>query len=251
MNIERLRRFFAKTGRGYRINKLIRDLCVFARQDVNKDPPFSRLDLISCRNLLIYFGSVLQKKVLPIFHYALKPTGYLMLGSSETIGGYASLFALIDKKHKIYAKKPQGPRPTLDFSRVSFAPEGLERSDHPAEESEDRFDVQKDADRILLSRYVPAGVLINSDMEILQFRGRTGNYLEPAAGQPTLSLAKMVREGLLPDVCEAVQAARKGDAVVKKKGISVWRNGLPGGREYRSDPGQGRRADGALFPGDV
>jgi two-component system CheB/CheR fusion protein len=225
VNVERLRRFFVKTGRGYRINKLIRDVCVFARQDVNKDPPFSRLDLISCRNLLIYFGSILQRKVLPIFHYALKPAGYLLLGMSETIGGYSSLFALLDKKHKIYAKKPQGPRPALDFSRVSFAPEGGERSDNLSGEPEGRYDVQKDADRILISRYVPAGVLINSDMEILQFRGRTGNYLEPAAGQPTLSLAKMVREGLLPDLREAIQTAKKQDATVRKKAISVRRNG--------------------------
>ena len=100
---------------GYQISRSIRDMCVFAKQNVTKDPLFSKLDLISCRNVLIYLGSVLQKKVMPIFHYALKPTGFLMLGTSETIGGYSDLFTLMDKKNKIYAKKATITRPNLNF----------------------------------------------------------------------------------------------------------------------------------------
>src|SRR5262249_48191147 len=103
---ERLQRFFAKVDAGYRINKRVRDICVFARQDVTRDPPFSRLDLILCRNVLIYMGSDLQKKVMTVFHYALKPTGFLMLGHSETVGSYSDLFSVADKRHRVFQKKP-------------------------------------------------------------------------------------------------------------------------------------------------
>lgn len=221
---ERLRRFFVKTTRGYQVDKAIRDVCVFARQDINKDPPFSRLDLISCRNLLIYFGSGLQKKVLPIFHYALKPTGYLLLGNSETIGGFADLFLLVDKKHKIYSRKPLPARLALDFPRGEFAIERATREKKP-EDMGSHFDIQKEADRILLSRYVPAGVVVNGDLEILQFRGRTGPFLEHAPGQPSLNLPKMAREGLLVDLRAAIQKARKDDAPVKKERVQIRHDG--------------------------
>ncbi len=224
VDADRLRRFFVKTSRGYQVSKLVREFCVFARQDVVKDPPFSRVDLISCRNLLIYFGPVLQKKVVPIFHYALQPGGYLFLGSSETVDGYASLFSLVDKKHKIYAKKRNGTASRLDFSRSTFRWDRPESAPSPRE-TPSAFDLQKDVDRILLTRYVPAGVLVNKDLEILQFRGRTGNFLEPPLGQPSLTLAKMAREGLFPDLRETIQRAKKDDAPVKKEGIPIWRDG--------------------------
>src|SRR5438046_5232205 len=105
VSAERLRRFFSRTDGGYQISKQIRDLCVFARHDLTRDPPFSRLDLILCRNVLIYLGSLLQKKVMKVFHYALKPGGWLMLGSSETIGASADLFSLRDKQHKLHHRK--------------------------------------------------------------------------------------------------------------------------------------------------
>ncbi len=108
---ERLRRFFTKEQETYRINKSIRDMCVFAKQNVAADPPFSHLDLISCRNVLIYLAPGLQKRVIPTFHYALNPTGFLLLGASETVGSFSSLFSVVDPKHRIYAKKTTGPRP--------------------------------------------------------------------------------------------------------------------------------------------
>ena len=107
---ERLRRFFTKEQETYRINKSIRDLCVFARQNVAADPPFSHLDLISCRNVLIYLTPVLQKRVIPTFHYALNPNGFLVLGASETVGSFADLFGVVDPKSRIYAKKAAGLR---------------------------------------------------------------------------------------------------------------------------------------------
>jgi hypothetical protein len=116
---ERLRRFFVKVEGGFQIAKSLREMCVFARQDLAQDPPFSRLDLISCRNVLIYMGPVLQKKVMAIFHYALKPTGFLMQGKSESISGFADLFTVIDREHKICSKKPAEPGRVFDLSTAA------------------------------------------------------------------------------------------------------------------------------------
>ncbi len=222
---ERLRRFFVKLANGYQITKTIRDICVFARQNVTKDPPFSKLDLISCRNVLIYLGPALQKKVMPIFHYALKPTGFLMLGSSETIGGFSDLFALMDKKHKVYAKKATMHRPHLEFSASQHTPAPVELGKKTFAKEWGRFDLQKEADQIVLRKFAPAGVIINDDGEILQFRGRTGPYLEPASGEASLNLFRMTREGLLFDLRTAFHKARKDEAPVKKQGLEVTYNG--------------------------
>jgi len=224
---ERLRRFFVRLENGYQISKTIRDMCVFARQDVTKDPPFSRLDLISCRNVLIYLGPILQKKVMPIFHYALKPTGFLMLGSSETIGGFSDLFALVDKKHKFYSKKITTLRPAFDFAVNDYAVEvekaGLSKK--MGEKEWSGFDVKKEADHIVMNRYAPVGVIINDDLEIRQFRGRTGPYLEPASGEVSLNLLKMAREGLAFDLRTAIHKAKKGEGPARKEGLQVKYNG--------------------------
>ena len=130
---ERLRRFFVKVPGGYQVSKAIREMCVFARQNLIKDPPFSRMDLISCRNVLIYFGPVLQKKVIPIFHFALKPTGFLLLGKSEALSAFPELFTLVDKKLKIFLKKAAAP-PHLpsdsvaEFTSVPGAPGQVDRT---------------------------------------------------------------------------------------------------------------------------
>ena len=116
VSAQRLQRFFLKTDRGYEISKAVRDLCVFARQDLTRDPPFSQLDLVSCRNVLIYLGPVLQDRVLPIFHYALKPGGILVLGSSETVGGFTDLFEVVDKKHKFYVRTATPSRLTFEYT---------------------------------------------------------------------------------------------------------------------------------------
>jgi two-component system CheB/CheR fusion protein len=230
LSADRVRRFFTKTDRGYRIGKSIRDLCVFARQNVVKDPPFSRLDLISCRNLLIYLGAVLQKRVIPIFHYALRPGGFLMLGTSEGVGSSSEFFTVVDKKYKLYSRKPTVTRGTLDFNfTLNDVPPGLvPESGHPLAPEMDRghpFDVLKEADRLLLTKYVPAGVLVNEEGEILQFRGHTSAYLEPAPGQPNLNVLRMAREGLLLELRSAFQAAKKGKAPVRKGNIRLRVNG--------------------------
>jgi two-component system CheB/CheR fusion protein len=225
---ERLRRFFVKVDGGYQINKSVRDMCIFARQDVTKDPPFSKMDLISCRNVLIYLGPVLQKRVIPLFHYALSASGFLLLGTSETIGAFSDLFTLIDKKHKIYAKKPTATRPTVDFVTRDY---GAEKGDtgrgigKPSEVEYGGFDIRRETDRIILNKYSPAGITINENLEILQFRGHTGPYLEPVPGVASLNLLKMVREDLAHDVRAAIQEAKKKGASVRKEGLRFRRNG--------------------------
>jgi two-component system CheB/CheR fusion protein len=222
---EQLRRFFVKVETGYQISKSIRDVCIFARQDVSKDPPFSKMDFVSCRNVLIYLGPVLQKKVLPIFHYALKPNGFLLLGTSETIGGFSNLFALQDKKHKLYKKKSVAVRPEFDFKASENEIAKLDMGMKITKEDLGSFDIRKEADRIVLSRYAPAGVVINDALEILHFRGHTGPYLEPASGEASLNLLRMARQDLLLELRAAIHNARQKNISVKKADLLVKYNG--------------------------
>jgi len=221
---ERLSRFFLKIDGGYQINKALREMCIFAKQNVTKDPPFSNLDLISCRNLLIYLGPQLQKRVIPVFHYALKPDGYLLLGGSESLGSFADHFTLTDKKQKIYQKKatssrligyftnpPRIDRRTGDNLLPRLTPSG------PS--------IEKSAERVLMTRFAPPSVVINDQMEVLHVRGRTGRYLEVPEGQPTASLSKMAREGLMIDLHAAVTKAKKTNAPVHVEGVHVKTNG--------------------------
>lgn len=221
---ERLRRFFVKVDRGYQIAKSVRDMCVFAKHNLTKDPPFSNLDLISCRNVLIYMGLVLQNGVMQILHYALKPSGFLMLGSAEGIGNFPDMFAPVDKKHKIYSKKVTSAPPTFHFvSNYSVEKKPIDKKTD--EEVRSGPDIQKETDHIILSEYAPAGVIINDDMEILQFRGQTGPYLNPASGRASLNLLKMVQEGLLLDLRAAIQRAKKEGERVRKEGLKIKYNG--------------------------
>jgi two-component system, chemotaxis family, CheB/CheR fusion protein len=219
---DRLRRFFSKADGGYRISKTIRDMCVFAKQDVTRDPPFSKLDLISCRNLLIYLGPTLQKRVLSIFHYALKPVGYLVLGTSETIGSYADLFTLADKRHKFYVRKQTLARPNLEF-QPEYAVEPTDHG-HVATRAV-RTDVQREIDRVILGKYAPAAVVISSDMQVLHVRGDTGKYLQPAPGEASMNILKMAREGLAFELRNAVHLARKRNTAIRKQNIRVRQNG--------------------------
>jgi two-component system CheB/CheR fusion protein len=218
---ERLQRFFVKRDSGYQVHKSLRSLCVFARQNLVSDPPFSRMDLISCRNVLIYLGPVLQRKVLPVFHHALGPGGYLVLGSSESVGAAADLFSLVDKRHKIYRKKVAVPRPGLSFTYQQPSPERLGSLRRKPESTE--ADPQKEADRLVLDRYGPPGVIIDDALEILHFRGHTGPYLEPLPGVASLSLLKMAREGLALELRAAIHQAKKSGGRVRKEGLTVSR----------------------------
>jgi two-component system, chemotaxis family, CheB/CheR fusion protein len=213
---DRLKRFFTKTDRGYRISKAIRDMCVFSIQDVTKDPPFSRLDLISCRNVLIYLGPVLQKRVMSIFHYALKPDGFLVLGSSESIGSYADLFALKYKKSKIYYKKSSIVRNQMNFTGKSVFADNRSTPDVPKELTDD---LDREIEKKLLKRYAPAAIVVNEHLEIVYFYGPTGDFINPVAGRATLNLMKMASETLQLELRAALHHARRTLQVVRKERI--------------------------------
>jgi two-component system CheB/CheR fusion protein len=218
---ERRRLYFTRVDGGYRVAKSVRDLCVFARQDLTKDPPFSHLDLILCRNLLIYMDTHLQRKLLSVFHYALNPGGFLMLGQAESVGAQGTLFTVVDKKLRIHRKKEGPGGRSLTFP-VDHATASLTRSrPHGADGSPAENVLQGEVSRLILDRYAPPGVVVDTDLQIVQFRGQTGAFLEPAPGEASLNLLKMAREGLLHGLRSTLTAARKSRVAVRKTGLQV------------------------------
>jgi two-component system, chemotaxis family, CheB/CheR fusion protein len=222
---ERLRRFFTKVEGGYRVSKTIRDMCIFAQHNVLNDPPFSRMDVLCCRNLLIYLEAVLQGKVISLFHYALQPSGFLVLGSSEGLGTTTSLFAVEDRIHKIFSKKAGAVRQAVALSLTSHAQQsqyGAARmAPKPADSSWNYAEAQKEFDRQLLTQYSPATVFVNEEMEIIHTRGNVNRYLKLATGRPSLSLLKMAREGLSVELRNALSRAKKENAVVGKRNLQI------------------------------
>lgn len=219
---ERLARFYAQENSSYKINKSIRDMVIFAKQDVLKDPPFFKLDLISCRNLLIYMSSEAQRKLLPLFHYALNQDGYLFLGSSETIGEHRDMFSALDKKWKIFQRKG------VVTPRYAMAPYNppLEGAVRPYRAGAARTDSARDlAEWVLLETYIPASVLINAEFDVLYIHGHTGKYLEPAAGEASLNLLKMARQGLRMELTAAARKALTKQIPVRYDGLRVKSNG--------------------------
>ncbi|UKO97589.1 chemotaxis protein CheB [Nostoc sp. UHCC 0870] len=219
---ERRRRFFnVIESRGYQISKAVRELCVFARQDLGSDPPFSSLDLISCRNVLIYLGETLQKRILPIFHYSLNPIGFLLLGTSESTGKYSDFFTLIDKNYKIYAKKLTATRPLLSFVTSNYPIVKLDQPNEINENTSDEFDLEKKTDQLILNHYAPVGVVINDKMEVLQFRGEIDLYLKLVPGKPSINLFKMLRQGLLIELRATIYQAQRQKILVRREGLRI------------------------------
>ena len=221
---ERLRRFFVKTERGYQINKQIRDLCVFARQNVLRDPPFSRLDLISCRNVLIYFEPAAQKKLIPFFHYALKPGGYLLLGGAETVGNFLDLFEPVDTKTKLFSKRlvESPPLSAMDIESVRRQDAALR--DLAAQSALMQPDLRRETDRILMARYCPPAIVVDSGMKIVQFRGNVAPYLDPEPGEASLELFKMVRSSFEVPIRSIITDAKTTNLPARKEGIVVQGN---------------------------
>ena len=205
---ERIKRFFEKVDGGYKINKSIRQLCLFSRHDLNADPAFGKLDLVSCRNILIYFTPILQKRIISIFHYALRTDGLLWLGKSEGTSGAAKLFTIVDKTHKIYSKNNVLTPMTFRFPISAYVPEIQESVRLTPESRKESGDFQRDADRIALSKYAPPSVVVNAEMEILQFRGQTGAFLQNPSGPPSNNLFKMAMPEVLHSLRIALQEAR-------------------------------------------
>ncbi|HTL66045.1 MAG TPA: CheR family methyltransferase [Lacunisphaera sp.] len=222
----RLRRFFVEEEAGFRVRKDLRDSVVFARQNVLSDPPFSRIDLVSCRNLLIYLDADAQRQILPMFHYALNPDGALFLGASESAAGFGELFAPLDRKQKIFIRKsvatpahlhsprrhpassaPRSPAARLPVATPAEAPAG--------------FNAQREADRLTVSRFAPPGVLLDRNLDVIQFRGSTAAYLEPPTGRASFAVLKMARDGLMLPLRAALQRAAKDGRPVRKEGVVV------------------------------
>ncbi|HJZ62982.1 MAG TPA: chemotaxis protein CheB, partial [Candidatus Acidoferrum sp.] len=233
---ERLRRFFTKVEGGYRISKTIRDMCIFAQHNVLNDPPFSQMDLICCRNLLIYLEPLLQNKVIALFHYASRPGGVLVLGTSEGVGPANNLFGTLDRTHKIFSKKTTSVRQPVSFSLNHPA----DRTEHgvvrvpskPSESAWNYLEAQKEFDRRLLSQYSPATVFVNEDLEIIHTRGNVNRYLKLAPGRASLSILKMAREGLLMDLRNAISKAKKENVPVRKQKIQIKNGGNGNGGSH-------------------
>ncbi|MDY9925388.1 chemotaxis protein CheB [Methanosarcina sp.] len=224
---ERLGRFFIRdSGGNYRIQKNIRDMIVFSEQDIIKDPPFSKLDLLSCRNLLIYMDRDLQKKLVPLFNYALNPRGFLFLGPSETVGEFEGLFDTLDRKSKLYRKKgvSGGHLPIGTFIPPGLGSRATKRlpGKTPVESKPQLRELTEQA---MLQYYAPVSVLINRRGDILYLHGRTGMYLEPAPGEAGLSILKMAREGLRQELSTALHKAVTRKEPVFHSGLRVKTNG--------------------------
>src|SRR5262249_43644319 len=219
VSTERLRRVFVRVNSSYQISRSVRDACVFARQNVTKDPPFSKLDLILCRNVLIYLGQALQSNVMRLFHYALKPTGYLVLGMSESIGSAVDLFIPQDKKLKIYSRKPfLGPVAT-DFG--AYEERQNQTASAPIPKKFEADNLHRRVDQILLSRHSPPAFLIDRDLQISQFRGQTGDYLEHNSGEANLNLLKMTPSGLGLEVRKLLRKAQMNNGPVKGSSLPI------------------------------
>ena len=215
---ERLQRFFVKREKGYQIGASVRESCVFAGHDLLNDPPYSKLDLISCRNVLIYFDS-LQTRIIPMFHYALKPEGFLMLGIMETARRFGDLFTPVDKRAPLYRRKGAA----VSAPRIwSAARPPAPVKGRPAAEIHDDADIQKRADRLVLARYAPNGVVVNERLQVIHVRGKVSPFLELAPGKMSVNVLGMARRsGLSLDLAAALEEAKAGNAAVRREGIRI------------------------------
>jgi two-component system CheB/CheR fusion protein len=221
---ERLARFFVKVDSGYQVSAAIREMVVFAQQSVVRDPPFTKLDFLSCRNLLIYLAPEIQKKLIPLFHYSLSPGGGLLLGSAETVGAFTDLFAPLDNKLRIFRRIESAAREPIEFPSAfsSLSREGAV----PRPAQKPQLNLQSLADQLVLDHYAPPSVLVNDRGNILYVSGRTGKYLEPAAGKANWNIFVMAREGLRFELTNALQKVLRQKEPVVLEGLSITTNGF-------------------------
>ncbi len=216
MSSKRLSQYFTKVDRGYQVVKTIRDMIIFAQQNMIKDPPFTKIDILTCRNLLIYLTPELQNKLMPLFHYSLNPSGFLFLGSAEAVGNFTDLFKPLERKSRLYQRlQPLLQMETVEFP-TSFAPAQAAGN----QSSETVQNIQSLADKLILQCYSPPTVLVNSKGDILYITGRTGKYLEPAAGKVNWNIFAMAREGLNCKLSNTFyKALRQKEAVTYKNAV--------------------------------
>ena len=225
VSAERLRHFFVREDSGYRMAQEIRETVVFAPQNIIMDPPFTKLDILSCRNLLIYLAPELQKKLLPLFHYSLAPGGLLLLGSAETIGAATDLFAPVDGKVRLFRRLDVSPRTQpVEFPSSFHAHARV--ADRLAPDKPPAANLQILADQLLAQRYSPAAVLTNDQGDILYVSGRTGKYLEPAAGKANWNIHAMARDGLRYELTAAYQKALRARRPVTQSGVTLTSDGV-------------------------
>lgn len=230
---ERLSNYFVKSNGGYEVSKLIRDMCVFAPHNFLKDPPFAKMDLISCRNVFIYMGTFLQKKALIVFHYALKENGFLLLGKSESTSPASELFSLFEKNEKIYSRKSVPGR----FIHINIEPKDkrIAIKDKMITKQEPIYtDFRKSAESILLSKFTPPSVVVNEQMDIVHIHGIITPFLEAPQGKPTFNLLKMAREGLAFELRNALHKASTSKKSVIKENIPFKINNDELGPENQS-----------------
>ncbi|HYV20159.1 MAG TPA: chemotaxis protein CheB [Verrucomicrobiae bacterium] len=223
----RRRRFFVKLGRGWKIGQRVREACVFARQDITRDPPYSKVDLVSCRNVLIYMGKPLQETILSIFHYALRPDGCLLLGKAETPDGSSGRFAPLDAKHRVYRKKP-APAGEVAGATAWLAGSGRRPAVRAAIRERTGPSLREEANQLIMERYAPAGVVINEKLEMIEILGDPHPYVRFAPGTANLSILRLVRRDLIPELSDAVGRARKTGAPVRREGWPARRGHGPG-----------------------
>lgn len=211
-----LKKYFVKTDGHYQIIKSVRELCIFSQQNLLKDPPFSRIDLISCQNVLIYLETNPQTRILQTFHYALKSAGFLFLGKSESIGATSDLFEPLDKKMKIFSRKST-KSPQLEFTIHTAGNPSLD--DRQITKQKVDMDAERDVGKLMLSRYVPPCIVVNKNLMIVQFFGLISPYLEPATGKASLNILKIIRADLVIYLGSLLQKARKTEKVAIKESI--------------------------------
>ena len=220
---ERLNKYFIKEDNTYRIKKQIREMIVFAVQNVIKDPPFSKIDLVSCRNLLIYMDSPLQKKVMPLFHYTLRQNGIMLLGTSESIGEFSDLFSPFNNKWKIFKKTESFVERAIDYPLTPFYQTLTDKTSQGRQTID--FDIQNIAENILISDYAPSGVLVDKNYEIINFLGKTDDYLENPVGKANFNVISMAREGLRYKLSTALHNANREKKICISKGVRIKHKG--------------------------
>jgi two-component system CheB/CheR fusion protein len=224
---DRLERFFVREGRGYRVTKELRELLIFAAQNIIKDPPFTKLDLLSCRNLLIYLEPEVQKRVLSLFSYSMRPSGLLLLGTSESVGGFEDRFVSVDKKWKLFQRRPkvaEKPLPVFP-TELPLAPREGRGGKSPPNYTTAARTIGHLAERALIESFVPPSVLVNERGDLLYVQGRTGPFLEPAPGEPVNNVLQMAREGLRLELPMIFRRATTAEGPVVRRGLQVKTNG--------------------------
>ncbi len=219
---ERIEQFFDQTEEGLKVTKHIREMCVFAVQNIVQDPPFSNIDMVSCRNVLIYFDNSFQDIAIPLFHFSLRNDGFLLLGSSESMGRFQDLFSSVDQKINLFSKRRSRVKSMYRFPVPSHSGKYSDESEKiqlGLKQQSSKIDINKQIDTILLENHIPPCILVDSNLMLRQSRGHVFPFIQPIAGDASLKLSKMVGDNLMPELYVAIEEARKKNSTIRKKNV--------------------------------